>query len=373
MVIITLFTLKLQHLRWRALLPLLEEFLQSFLQRSLDWVCDWRINSNKQAFLLIPRQKIKPKERSHLGWFAGTEARYKLREHANINIKSLEAFSVVGYQRDPENHLRAQANSFHRLGSSDLLPVCHSHWPLRLRGVKFRLEFCYLLWGSIIRKKKIQWRVRISHSTLIKHAIHLLKHLLIGVREVRGFTQMWSNLKCHKMLLGIISFCVSQEPPWQKVPKDPSSRFRNDDVKHWGGYLSTPAAQHIRHILLVSHVDKCKAQMSHWLRFKHEMCLYYCYYCSNGEKTRFYILYYFSLVIFDHSLWAFMTSYQENQLIIRNNHSCNEHSCFSALPLELQPAQYDKGYLENLGYSCVNSDWIWCYCKPSMPRLEKML
>lgn len=72
------------------------------------WICDLRINSNKQVFLFILTQKIKSKDRFHLGWFKGAawmEARYKLSEHANINTK-LEAFQspTVGYQHYPEKH-----------------------------------------------------------------------------------------------------------------------------------------------------------------------------------------------------------------------------------------------------------------------------
>lgn len=149
------------------------------------WVCNWRINSNKQVFLFILTQKIKPKNRFHLGWFKGaawTEVRYKLSEHANINTKLLEAFqsSTVGYQHYPEKH-----KPTHSTGEGLLICcqyVIHNDC-LGVRGFLSSDLNSVIYCGEALSGKIQRW-VTIGHSTLIKHANHLLKHLLIGVREV---------------------------------------------------------------------------------------------------------------------------------------------------------------------------------------------
>lgn len=120
----------------------------------LSYKCEC-INSNKQVFLFILTQKIKLKDRFHLGWFKGTawmEARYKLSEHSNINtscwrLSSRQQWDTSMIQKNTSAH-----KPTHSTGKGLLICCQYVIHNDRLVFLKFRLEFYYLLWGIIIRK-----------------------------------------------------------------------------------------------------------------------------------------------------------------------------------------------------------------------------
>lgn len=112
------------------------------------------INSNKQVFPFILTQKIKLKDRFHLGRFKGTAWKPGT---SWVNTPTLtQSFWRLSSRQQWDTSMIQKNTSAHKPTHSTgkgLLICCqyviHND---RLVFFKFRLEFYYLLWGNIIRK-----------------------------------------------------------------------------------------------------------------------------------------------------------------------------------------------------------------------------
>ena len=231
--------------------------------------CD-SINSNKQVFLFILRQELKPKDRFHLGWLwdtAGTEARCKLCEHSDINTTFLEGAAVV-----------------------------NSGIPAWWRET---------LWRTI--RFIPQVRVREFRSEFKCH-------------------QMWVFYTSHHFSFSQAGTVLAKKRPDKRLQMTPApdSECFNAEAKLWGGWLSTTAASHTRHVLSVSHAAKqthkyreslmaCGSNMSSALLFLSLLLLLLVVVVKRPHSV-----FNFSVTLTSHCVHSY--SYQQNQFVIRNNH-----------------------------------------------------